>query len=98
MLLNSRLRGQSLEEAVAAPRFHQQDLPDAIQIERGRFDDAWLQELRKMGHEIRERDKIGRVHAIAVERNGTLHAVADPRGGGAALVVRARAAGAPGTR
>jgi len=98
VLLNSRLRGQSLEEAVAAPRFHQQDLPDAIQIERGRFDDAWLQELRKMGHEILERDKIGRVHAIAVERNGTLHPVADPRGGGAALVVRARAAGAPGTR
>ncbi len=98
VLLHNRLRGQSLEEAVAAPRFHQQDLPDAIQIERGRFDDAWLQELRTMGHEILEREKIGRVHAIAVERDGTLHTVADPRGGGAALVVRARGTGVVGPR
>ena len=50
-------------------------LPDAIQIERGRFDDAWIAALRTMGHEIREREKIGRVHAIAVEPDGTLHAV-----------------------
>jgi gamma-glutamyltranspeptidase/glutathione hydrolase len=88
VLLNRVLRRQSLEDAVAAPRFHQQDLPDEILIEKGRFDEAWLQELRKMGHQIRERATIGRVHAIAVERDGTLHAVADPRGGGAALVVR----------
>jgi gamma-glutamyltranspeptidase / glutathione hydrolase len=94
VMLNHLLRRQPLEEAVAAPRFHQQDLPDAILIERGRFDDAWLQELRKMGHEIQERETIGRVHAIAVERDGTLIPVADPRGGGAALVVRPRAPGA----
>jgi gamma-glutamyltranspeptidase/glutathione hydrolase len=96
VLLNHLLRRQPLEEAVAAPRFHQQDLPDAIQIERGRFDETWLEELRRMGHEIRERETIGRVHAIAVEKDGTLNAVADPRGGGAALVVRSRAAGASG--
>ena len=92
VMLNHLLRRQPLEEAVAAPRFHQQDLPDAIQIERGRFDNAWIEELRKMGHEIRERETIGRVHAIAVERDGTLNPVADPRGGGAALVVVPRAA------
>ena len=98
VILQHLLRGQPLEEAIAAPRFHQQDLPDAIQIEKGRFDEAWLAELRKMGHEIRERDKIGRVHAIGVESDGTLRPVADPRGGGAALVVRAaRAASAAPT-
>ena len=93
VILQHLLRGQPLEEAIAAPRFHQQDLPDAIQIEKGRFDEAWLAELRKMGHEIREREKIGRVHAIGVEKDGTLRPVADPRGGGAALVVRSSAAG-----
>jgi gamma-glutamyltranspeptidase/glutathione hydrolase len=92
VLLQSALRGLPLEEAVAAPRFHQQDLPDAIVVERGRFEAAWLEELRTMGHEIVERETIGRVHAIAVGREGTLQSVADPRGGGAALVVRAGAA------
>lgn len=88
VLLNRFLRRETLEAAIAAPRFHQQDLPDAIQIESGRFDAAWIDALRKMGHEIRERGEIGRVHAIAVEPDGTLNPVADPRGGGAALVVR----------
>ena len=58
-------------------------------IQKGRFDEAWLAELRTMGHEIREREKIGRVHAIGIEKDGALRPVADPRGGGAALVVRA---------
>ncbi len=88
VLLHRFLRGETLEAAVAAPRFHQQDLPDAIQIERDRFDAAWIEALEKMGHEIRVRGRIGCVHAIAVEADGTLNPVADPRGGGAALVVR----------
>ena len=88
VLVNRVLRRQGLEEAVAAPRFHQQDRPDAIQIERGRFDAAWIDALRAMGHEITERGRIGSVHAIAVEPDGTLNPVADPRGSGAALVVR----------
>ena len=88
VMLNRLLRRTSLEAAVAAPRFHQQDLPDAIQIEKGRFDAAWIQGLEKMGHEIKERGQIGRVHAIAVEADGSITAVADPRGGGAALVLR----------
>ncbi len=87
VLLNRALRAETLEAAVAAPRFHQQDLPDAIQIERGRFDAAWIAALEKMGHAIRERGAIGVVHAIAVEPDGTLNPVADPRGGGVALVV-----------
>ena len=98
VMVNRLLRRQPLEDAVAAPRFHQQDLPDEILIEKGRFDDAWLEELRKMGHEIREREKIGRVHAIGVEPDGTLHPVADPRGGGAALVVRPRSAASGAAR
>jgi gamma-glutamyltranspeptidase/glutathione hydrolase len=90
ILIGRLLRSEPLEEAVAAPRFHQQDLPDAIQIERGRFDAAWIEALRAMGHTVTERDSIGRVHAIAIDADGTETAVADPRGGGAGLVVRSR--------
>ena len=82
------LRGESLEAAVAAPRFHQQDFPDVIQIERDRFDPAWIEALRKMGHEIRERgqDREGSRHRASAGRDAA--AVADPRREGAALVVR----------
>jgi gamma-glutamyltranspeptidase / glutathione hydrolase len=84
-------RAETLEAAVAAPRFHQQDLPDKIQIERNRFDSGWIDSLRRIGHTVEERapdsDPIGRVHAISRRSDGTLTAVADPRGGGVGLVV-----------
>ncbi|MDQ2969844.1 MAG: gamma-glutamyltransferase [Acidobacteriota bacterium] len=95
ILLGLLLRRDSLEAAVAAPRFHQQDLPDKIQFERGRFDAAWVDGLRGLGHTVAERvdavtqeSLIGRVHAIAHGADGSLAAVADPRRGGAGLVVR----------
>jgi gamma-glutamyltranspeptidase / glutathione hydrolase len=84
-------RAESLEAVVAAPRFHQQDFPDKIQVERNRFDSGWMDALRRIGHTVEERepdkDPIGRVHAILRRADGTLTAVADPRGGGVGLVV-----------
>jgi gamma-glutamyltranspeptidase/glutathione hydrolase len=92
VLLGFLLRGESLPDAVAAPRFHQQDYPDQIQLERGRFDPAWIAALEKLGHAVVERepkdDPIGRVHAIVRRADGTLTAVADPRSGGVGLVVQ----------
>ena len=97
VLMGVLLRGEPLEAAVAAPRFHQQDFPDKIQIERNRFDSGWIDALRRIGHTVEERepdkDPIGRVHAISRRADGGLTAVADPRGGGVGLVV----SGAPGT-
>jgi gamma-glutamyltranspeptidase/glutathione hydrolase len=91
VMLGVLLRGESLEAAVAAPRFHQQDFPDKIQIERNRFDLNWVEALRRLGHKVEERapdrDPIGRVHAIARLADGTWNPVADPRSGGVALVV-----------
>jgi gamma-glutamyltranspeptidase/glutathione hydrolase len=91
VLLGVLLRGESLEAAVAAPRFHQQDFPDKIQIERNRFDPAWIEALRKVGHTVAERDldndPIGEIYAISRSPDGTVSAVADPRRNGAALVV-----------
>lgn len=88
VLLRRFLLRESLESTVSSPRFHQQDLPDEIQTEKGRFDAEWIDALQKMGHTVTDRGAIGRVHAVAVERDGSLTAVADPRGGGAALVVK----------
>jgi gamma-glutamyltranspeptidase/glutathione hydrolase len=97
VLIGVLLRGEPLEAAVAAPRFHQQDFPDKIQIERNRFDSGWIDALRRIGHTVEERepdkDPIGRVHAISRRADGGLTVVADPRGGGVGLVV----SGAPGT-
>jgi gamma-glutamyltranspeptidase/glutathione hydrolase len=94
ILLGLILRGESLEAAVAAPRFHQQDFPDKIQLERERFDSEWTEALRRIGHTVEERapdlDPIGRVHAIARKPDGSLTAVADPRSGGVGLVVSER--------
>lgn len=91
VLLGVLLRGESLEAAVAAPRFHQQDFPDKIQIERNRFDPAWIEALRKAGHTVAERDldsdPIGEIYAISRSPDGTVSAVADPRRNGSALVV-----------
>ena len=93
VLLGLSLRGESLEAAVGAPRFHQQDSPDVIEVERGAFDPAWVASLEAMGHSVKVSarepvpGRIGRVHAVAVLAGGTMEAVADPRRQGAALVV-----------
>jgi gamma-glutamyltranspeptidase len=92
VLLGFLLRGETLADAIAAPRFHQQDYPDKMQLERNRFDPAWIAALQKLGHTVAERepkdDPIGRVHGIARRPDGSLTAVADPRSGGVGLVVQ----------
>ncbi|HQR68734.1 MAG TPA: gamma-glutamyltransferase, partial [Thermoanaerobaculia bacterium] len=83
--------GRSLAEAVAAPRFHHQHLPDELVVERGAWPAAVLEELRRRGDAVRERrvtdtwGRIGVVHAISFERDGTLVGVADPRRYGRAV-------------
>ena len=90
VMLGVLLRREPLEAAVAAPRFHQQDLPDRVQAEKGRFDGAWMEGLRRLGHEVVERatTAVGRVNAISRDRRGSFTAVADPRRSGGAYVVR----------
>ena len=93
VLLGLALRGQTLADAVAAPRFHQQDFPDVVELEREGFDPAWSAALVAMGHAVKasERDPvpglIGRVHAVSFGPGGETAAVADPRRLGAAFVV-----------
>ncbi len=79
--------GMTLEEAVAAPRFHHQWLPDAIRFEPGILTERLRRRLEDRGHSIDERsDSIGDVQAIHMG-GACPCGVSDPRGGGAAAGV-----------
>lgn len=77
------VHGKSLQDAVAAPRYHHPATPDQFVAERGRAPQAMIDALNARGHGFRMVPAIGDVHAILFE-NGRLTAVADPRRGGAA--------------
>lgn len=83
VFLNVAAYGQTLADAVAAPRYHHQATPDEIRFERGRGDPKLLRQLNEIGHGVREDEPMGDVHAILVGPGG-LTAVADGRDGGAA--------------
>ena len=73
-----------MQEAVEAPRFHHQWLPDTVRMEVGAIAEADSLALVRMGHVLKDRAPIGRVDAILVLRDGRLEAGADPRGDDAA--------------
>ncbi len=69
----------STTEAVNAPKFHHQWLPDEIFVERG-FPDSTIQQLKQMGYSVSTRESIGRTEVIKVLPDGKFEAVADIRG------------------
>jgi gamma-glutamyltranspeptidase/glutathione hydrolase len=74
---------KSLTDAVAAPRFHHQSLPEELSFENGRAPRETIDALNAKGHAVSGRAAIGDVHAVLFD-GGRLVAVADPRHGGAA--------------
>ncbi len=72
--------GMTMQEAVAAPRFHHQWLPDQIDYEPKAISEKVRETLRKKGYNLKERNPYGRVEGILVNPNGTYQAGADPRG------------------
>ena len=69
-------------EAVAAPRFHHQWLPDELQVERG-LPPTQLDRLRAWGWDLETISTFGAADAIVVryglDGTRTLHGGADPR-------------------
>lgn len=82
VFLNLAIYGKSLPDAVAAPRFHHQGLPDNIVCETA-APKKTIDALNAMGHGVNARDSIGDVQAILFDK-GKIIAVSDPRRGGAA--------------
>ena len=69
--------------AVAAPRVHQQHLPDALFWEKGGLTPELLQALGGMGYQTPTSGGIGDAATI-LRRGGVWTGFADPRAGGVA--------------
>jgi len=81
-ILNVYEFNMSMQQAVNAPRFHHQWLPDIVKVEANSFDDKTIKELENKGYKIdyKNASNIGRVDAILVLSDGSLEAGADKRG------------------
>ncbi|WP_422104159.1 gamma-glutamyltransferase [Winogradskyella sp.] len=81
-ILNVHEFGLTMQEAVDAPRFHNQWLPDEIRMEPHVFDIQLKEQLKTLGYIINETKTpvIGKVDGILKLEDGTLEGGADHRG------------------
>lgn len=77
--------GMNARQAIEAPRFHHQGLPQSIDVEANGFAPQTLKALEAMGHPIRVRASLGDAQLILRRPDGTLEGWADPRKGGLAV-------------
>ncbi|PZX59978.1 gamma-glutamyltransferase [Hydrotalea sandarakina] len=78
-LVDVLIFNMSAEQAIAAPKFHHQWLPDVIFVEPN-FPKNTIQQLEAMGYKIQQRGPIGRTEIIKVLTNGNKETAADIRG------------------
>tara|TARA_B100001750_G_scaffold231123_1_gene228846 strand:+ start:682259 stop:683800 length:1542 start_codon:yes stop_codon:yes gene_type:complete len=81
-ILNGYEYNMSMQEAVNAPRFHHQWLPDVVIFEPEGFSNDLIESLKSKGYLINEERTpiIGKVDAIRVLADGRLEGGADKRG------------------
>ena len=81
-ILNVYEFNMSMQQAVNAPRFHHQWLPDIVKVEATSFDAKTIKELENKGYVVdyKNASSIGRVDAILVLSDGSLEGGADKRG------------------
>jgi gamma-glutamyltranspeptidase/glutathione hydrolase len=77
----------TMQEAVNAPRFHHQWLPDEIRLETGRFNDKLKDNLEVLGYKLSEEPNLilGSVNGVLVLENGLLEGGSDKRRGDKAV-------------
>ena len=81
-ILNVHEFGLTMQEAVNAPRFHNQWLPDEIRMEPNGFDEKLINQLESLGYKINQTRSpvIGKVDGILILEDGRLEGGADRRG------------------
>ena len=73
--------GMNIQQAVAAPRFHHQWMPDLLYYEPFTFNNPTRERLEWFGHNLNPRRfYTGQANCILVNENGGIETGADPRG------------------
>lgn len=75
----------NINDAIDAPRFHHQWLPDEIQIEKDVFDNNLKNVLTDMGYSLKQIPEFGRVEGILFNADGSFTGHSDRRGYGKAI-------------
>ena len=77
--------GMNIQEAVNAPRFHHQWLPDVTRVESG-FSPDTIKQLEGMGHRVEARDSWSDGECVMVDpKRGERLGASDPRNNGRAI-------------
>jgi gamma-glutamyltranspeptidase/glutathione hydrolase len=82
--LNMTVFGMEPQQAISAPRFHHQWMPDKLYYEEFGLSVDTREILREMGHNLTSTDGVGRAHNIFVGEDRLLYGSPDPRGDGSA--------------
>ncbi len=69
----------SISEAVSAPRFHHQWLPDVVFYEDGGLPTKTIKALKDKGYVFHKRKSIGEANCIQIPSNGVIFGAADSR-------------------
>ena len=84
VLLNMTRFDMTVSQAVIAPRFHHQWIPESLEVEPKLLIDDIRVPLEERGHELVEHDALGVSQAVIMLPDGRLQGMSDPRKGGEA--------------
>ncbi len=82
--LNMAVFGMDAQEAISAPRFHHQWMPDTLYYEEFGLSPDTRAILNTKGHNLASSNGIGRGHIIYVDEKGSRYGAPDPRAEGTA--------------
>ncbi len=86
VIVNVIDHGMNVQEAVDAPRFHHQWLPDYIRLEKQGFPKDVVAALEAMGHTVKAEGNMGDVQAIWIDpATNVRYGASDPRADGRTL-------------